>query len=156
MRPSLTRGMIVTWAVCALLTMTACTKEEGASVSDQDGKVQDLMTDLRHLASGLPEAPRELQDDLTGLAAAPPAAEAMGTLTTTLATALSGKQLADADAEQLARLLSQAVNDRSAAADEVERHRAGVRELLTRIGADPAAVERVAEAQAALFSGNAD
>lgn len=136
-----------------MLGLAACRQPDGSMpvpVDEQPNRVEDIGNDLRNVASRQPEAPTELLDDLRTLDHEEPPLPLVQALAASLSTALDGKSLADADAQQLAGLLFVAASGRDLSRRQIGKVGEDVTELLGRTGASAGDAQRVSAAMTAL------
>jgi hypothetical protein len=136
-----------------LLTAAGCRQPDGTMPSpqgDQTNRIGDISRDLQNLAAKDVNAPNELYDDLTYLEATPRPEPRLRELSQALATALGGTKLSDEDATAIANHLFVAVSGRELSEAQVEQVGDDLRASLVGVGADAQAAERAAVATTAL------
>jgi len=149
------RGAACIGIVWMVVGAAACRQPDGqmpVPVDEQSNRVEDVGRDLLNVASRQPDAESELLDDLRTLASDEPPLPAAQAVTRELGTALGGKPLPDAAAQQLARSLFHAAAGRDLSARQIGRIGESVTEVLLGAGADAAAAQRASAAVTALAS----
>ena len=145
------------WSVvlAVLLTLNSCRQPDAVVPEPRDDdpdRIEDIAADLRNVARGDTDGPRDLADDLGLFVQERPAAQpAVSELATRLTAAVSGTSLDDPTAAQLARHLWTAVTIRDLSGRQVETLQQDVRTTLAAAGvpeerAAPVA-DQVAEVQ---------
>jgi hypothetical protein len=135
------------------LTLTGCRQPDGAIPApqgEQTNRIDDISRDLQNLANKDANAPAELLDDLTYLEPVPRPPARLKELADSLAAALGGATLPDAEARQVATLVFQLVAARDMSESQIEQTAMELRELLVKVGAMPQPADRVAAAGSAL------
>jgi hypothetical protein len=135
------------------LSVAGCRQAEGpipTPVDEQPNKIYDIGRDLQNIARGEAQASQDLLDDLNGLDGTPRPAPLVRDLSTATADAVAGASLADAQAQEIARLLFIALTAEELNAQQIEQVAGDLRAALAGSGADDAQAARVATAATTL------
>jgi hypothetical protein len=136
-------------AVLLALTLAGCRQPEGsmpAPQGEQNNRIDDISRDLQNLANSDANAPAELLDDLTYLEPVPRPPARLKELADSLAVALRGTKLPDAEARQMATLVFQLVAARDMSESQIAQVGSNLRDALVKAGGQPEPAERAAAA----------
>jgi hypothetical protein len=144
-------GAVLTLVV--VCTAAGCRQADGpipTPIDEQPNKIEDIGHDLQNIARGDAEAEGDLLDDLEGLDGTPRPQSLVRALSAATADAVRGASLADAQAQEVARLLFIVMTAEELNARQIEQFTGDLRTALTGAGADEATATRAAESGSAL------
>jgi hypothetical protein len=138
-----------------LLVAAGCRQSDGpipTPVDEQPNKIEDIGHDLQHVGRAEADAERDLLDDLDGLDENTRPASMVQKLGTALATAVKGKSLSDAQAQNLSQKLFVALTAEELNAKQIDQVAGDLRTTLVSAGVESTAADNVAAAATELQS----
>ena len=145
---------VLALGVCLLSVVAAgCRQPEGpipTKAGEDVNKAEDLARDFKNVSHGASGSPQELSDDLGAMTDGVPQPLVAG-LDKALQTALTGRQLQDQPAQQLADAIFIVIKARAFTERQIEKTRGDVSAAVRATGAPAAAEAAVADASAALM-----
>jgi hypothetical protein len=139
--------------VAMVLVISGCRQADGdmpAPTGEQPNKISDIGRDLQNVAGGAADAERDLQDDLDGLDSRSKPEPLVRDLSLSLASALKGKSVSEAQAQNMAKTLFVVVTGRDLSSRQIERTSSELRTAVMNAGADGAAADKAAAAASTL------